>query len=290
MKRIVCILLALLLLTPMASLAELEEEELEVEELDLGSDETAAETVSVAGGEEVWNFPVALEDMNPEYIILANKHYLLDKKYVPKDLVKVPSKPKDGGIKWAVKPKDGQKLRRECAEALCAMNQAIRDEAEEYGYRDLYLKSAYRSYSTQNTMYKNRLKKNKGRDDGWVSMPGASDHQTGLGCDVVPSNWKDKAMNDKMMKEPECIWMAEHCYEFGFIIRYPEDKQEITEINTEPWHLRYVGIPAATYIWENNLCLEEFTEQLQQAIAEYLASGGDRAKVEAFIQTSTDKE
>ena len=82
--------------------------------------------------------------------------------------------------------------------------------------------------------------------------------------------------------------MAEHCYEFGFIIRYPADKQEITEINTEPWHLRYVGIAAATYMWENNLCLEEFTEQLQQAIQDYLDAGGDRAKVEKFIQVTTD--
>ena len=137
-------------------------------------------------------------------------------------------------------------------------------------------------------MYNNRLKKNHGKDDGWVSKPGASDHQTGLGCDVVPKNWKDKAMNDKMMKEPECQWMAEHCYEFGFIIRYPADKQEITEINTEPWHLRYVGIPVATYIWENNLCLEEFTEQLQQAIREYLDAGGDRSRVEKFIQEPTE--
>lgn len=281
MKKICCFLLALALLLPAVSLAELDEEELELEEEEVDLEAPA--------GEAVWDFPIALEDMNPEYIILANKHYLLDKKYVPDDLVKVPGI-KDGGIKWAVKPKGGMKLRKECSEALCAMNQAIRDEAPEEGYRDLYLKSAYRAYSTQKTMYNNRLKKNHGKDDGWVSKPGASDHQTGLGCDVVPKNWANKAMNDTMMKEPECVWMAEHCYEFGFIIRYPADKQEITEINTEPWHLRYVGIPVATYMTENNLCLEEFTEELQQAIQNYLDAGGDRAKVEAFIQTPTDEQ
>ena len=235
-----------------------------------------------------WLFPVALEDMNPEYIRLANKHYLLDSDYVPDDLVKVPSKPASGGIRWAVQPKGGQQLRAECAQALCDLNAAIRAEAETYGYRDLYLKSAYRSYSTQSTMYNNRLKKNHGRDDGWVSKPGASDHQTGLGCDVVPSNWKDKAMNDKMMKEPECQWMAAHCAEFGFIIRYPDDKNDITEINTEPWHLRYVGVPVATYIMDNGLCLEEFHQQLQQAIADYIAMGGDPQLVEPYIQLSTD--
>ena len=280
MKRVICFLLTLFLALPAFSLAELDEEELEFEDFDVEA--------GIPVAEAVWDFPVALEDMNPEYIILANKHYLLDKKYVPDDLVKVPSKPDKGGIAWAVKPKDGLRLRQECADALCLLNQAIMDEAPENGYRKLYLKSAYRSYATQKTMYNNRLKKNHGKDDGWVSKPGASDHQTGLGCGVVPSNWKDKAMNDKMMNEPECQWMAEHCQEFGFIIRYPADKQEITEINTEPWHLRYVGIPVATYIMENGLCLEEFTEQLQQAIRDYLDAGGDRKKVEAFIQETTE--
>ena len=286
MKKVCCLLLFLMLLLPVLAAAESDEEELLIEEVVEGEEPVKEVT---GPSEPVWDFPVALEDMDPEYIILANKHYLLDKKYAPKDLVKVPSKPDKGGISWAVKPKDGQKLRKVCSDALCEMNAAIRAAAEENGYRKLYLKSAYRSYSTQKTMYNNRLKKNHGKDDGWVSKPGASDHQTGLGCDVVPANWKDKAMNDKMMKEPECQWMADHCQEFGFIIRYPADKQEITEINTEPWHLRYVGIPVATYIMENGLCLEEFTEQLQQAIQDYLAAGGDRAKVEKFIQTPTEE-
>ena len=238
----------------------------------------------------LWTFPVALEDMNPDYIVLANKHYLLPKEFVPDNLVKVPSDPKKGGIKWAGSSSDGKLkgwyLRDVCAEALCKMNEDMRGMD---GFRTMYLKSGYRSWSKQNTMYKNRLKKNNGKDDGWVSMAGASDHQTGLGCDVVPSNWKDRGMNDKMMKEPECQWMAEHCHEYGFIIRYPADKKEITEINTEPWHLRYVGIPVAAYIKENNLCLEEFIDQLQAAIEDYLARGGDPKKVEPFIQKSTDE-
>jgi D-alanyl-D-alanine carboxypeptidase len=137
-------------------------------------------------------------------------------------------------------------------------------------------------------MYKNRLAKHNGKDDGWVSMPGASDHQTGLGCDVVPSNWKDRGMNDKMMQEPECQWMAEHCQEFGFIIRYPDGKQEYTEINTEPWHLRYVGIPVAAYIMENGLCLEEFTAELQAAIQDFLDRGGDPERVQAYLQTPSE--
>jgi D-alanyl-D-alanine carboxypeptidase len=280
MKRIICLLLALILMLPILAAAE-DEEELDIEEtIDGESEEDAAET-----GEAVWDFPVALEDMNPDFVILANKHYLLEEGFYVKPLVKVRKLKlnKDGsvrteGVRWAVGSQ--MKLQEDCYKALVAMSDAARED----GY-NLYLKSAYRSWRTQNTMYKNRLKKNHGKDDGWVSKAGASDHQTGLGADVIPKSWiKAAGMNSKMAKEPECQWMAEHCSEYGFIIRYPEDKEEVTEINYEPWHVRYVGIPVATYIMENGLCLEEFNGQLQQAIEDYLATGGDRKKVEAFIQ------
>ena len=280
MKRLICLLLALLLLLPAAVYAE---DDLEIEE-------TTGDEEEETSGEPEWTFPVALEDMDPQFIVLANKHYKLDKSFVPKPLVKMKQRKadKDGGNKngGVLKTSGGEmKLQETCAEALVAMSEGARKD----GYQ-LYLKSAYRSWQTQNTMYKNRLKKNKGKDDGWVSQAGASDHQTGLGCDVVPKSWKKKAMNSKMAREPECQWMAEHCHEYGFILRYPEDKQDITEINYEPWHMRYVGVPVATYIMENGLCLEEFTEQLQDAIEEYIAAGGDRSKVEKFIQKPTEEE
>ena len=282
MKKLLCAMLCIFLLSAaLPVLCEDPEEELSMDEIVEAVDLDAPEA-----GE--WTFPVALEDLDPDFVRLANKHYLLEKDYCAKPLVKVKAlKLKNGeNTNGGVRKASGgtMELQQDCYEALVALSDAARED----GY-NLYLKSAYRSWQTQNTMYKNRLKKNNGKDDGWVSKPGASDHQTGLGCDVVPANWRDKAMNDKMMKEPECVWMAEHCYEFGFIIRYPADKQEITEINTEPWHLRSVGVPVATYIWENNLCLEEFTEQLQQAIDDYLEAGGDRAKVEAYIQRPAEE-
>ena len=174
-------------------------------------------------------------------------------------------------------------LQETCANALVALMEAALADGQK-----LYLKSAYRSYKTQNTMYYNRLQQNGGKDDGWVSKPGASDHQTGLGCDVVPGNWTDRGMNSRMAKEEECQWMAAHCQEYGFIIRYPADKEDITEINYEPWHLRSVGIPAATYIMENGLCLEEFHEELQAAIDQFIADGGNPRLVEDLIQVSAE--
>lgn len=283
MKRILCLLAALVLCFSFAACAE-EEEELLVEEVVEGNEQEAESS----GGAE-WTFPVALEDMNPDFVVLANKHYLLEKGYFCKPLKKIKSiklekdkVTRKSGDMYVVSK--GMQLNETCAAALIEMSDAARAD----GFK-LYLKSAYRSWQTQNTMYYNRLKKNHGKDDGWVSKPGASDHQTGLGCDVVPRSWKSKAMNSKMAREPECAWMAEHCHEYGFIIRYPEDKQDITEINYEPWHLRYVGIPVANYIWENGLCLEEFNDQLQAAIRSYLDAGGDRSRVEKFIQTPSEE-
>lgn len=279
MKRLLCAVLALMLLIP----AAIADSDLEIEEIIEIIDLDAT-----VYGDAVWDFPVALEDMEPDFVVLANKHYLLDSKFVCKPLVKIKSMSlnKDGSKKsgdmYVVSK--GMELNETCAQALIAMA----DGAREDGY-NLYLKSAYRSYQTQNTMYYNRLKKNKGKDDGWVSKPGASDHQTGLGCDVVPRSWRDKSMNGKMGKEPECIWMAEHCQEYGFVIRYPADKEDVTEINYEPWHLRYVGIPAATYIMENGLCLEEFNERLQAAIDKFLDDGGDLQLVSAYIQKPTEQ-
>ena len=123
MKRVIWLLLAVLLLagTVVCGTAEggFEEEEIDIEDL-----EALPETVDT--GDPLWDFPVALGDMNPEYIRLANKHYLLPEDYVPDDLVKVPKDPKKGGIKWKSAPSEGHQLQAECAEALCAMNAVMR--------------------------------------------------------------------------------------------------------------------------------------------------------------------
>ena len=103
---------------------------------------------------------------------------------------------------------------------------------------------------------------------------------------MVPKSWTDRGMNEDMAREPETQWMAENCAQFGFILRYPKDKEAITEINYEPWHLRYVGVEVATYIMDNGLCLEEFHDQLSAAIEEFIAAGGPEYLVEDFIQVS----
>ena len=273
MKRLIALLMLLAMLLPAA--AEEEDDWLFV---DLSGD------MVVSYNAVKWDFPVDIADMEPDLIYMVNKSMFLDEDFTPKNLVEMKSIKLDkegNNTNGGVRQVDGTwQLREECAEALVELCDAARAEGHE-----LYLKSGYRSYYKQAVMYETRVKK-YGYDDGWVTKPGASDHQTGLGCDVVPKKWTDRGMNEDMAKEPETQWMAENCARFGFILRYPEDKEDITEINYEPWHLRYVGVPVATYIMDNGLCLEEFYDQLMTAIDGFIAAGGDESLVEDFIQTS----
>ena len=88
--------------------------------------------------------------------------------------------------------------------------------------------------------------------------PGHSEHSTGLAFDIVSMGYQ--MLNEKQHYTAETQWLHEHCAEYGFILRYPKGKEEITEINYESWHYRYVGVEAATYIMEQGITLEEYLE------------------------------
>lgn len=94
----------------------------------------------------------------------------------------------------------------------------------------------------------------------WVAPPGTSDHHTGLALDIVtPSN---QVLDDNFADTDAAKWMAAHSWEYGFVIRFPKDKTDITGIAYESWHLRYVGRDHARVMTENNFCLEEYIEAL----------------------------
>ena len=97
-----------------------------------------------------------------------------------------------------------------------------------------------------------------------VLPPGTSEHQTGLAADItdIPYDFKTKEIeNTDTFK-----WLNAHSAEYGFILRYPKDKEDITKVIYEPWHFRYVGKEVANYMKENNLCLEEFVDLLKNEI------------------------
>ena len=138
--------------------------------------------------------------------------------------------------------------------------------AEEAGYT-VHVLNGYRPYSTQAYIFFGRASQIQWGTDmemieaealarKVVAYPGTSEHQLGLAVDLMDSPTTE--MDSEKAKDiPVLQWLTEHCDEYGFILRYPEDKEEITGWY-EPWHFRYVGEDAAGYIMENGLCLEEF--------------------------------
>ena len=131
--------------------------------------------------------------------------------------------------------------------------------------------SAYRTEQTQTRLHNNKIarlqaagysKEAAVREAGrWVAVPGTSEHQTGLAVDLVSASYQ--VLNRKQEQTKEQKWLMEHCWEYGFILRYPSDKSDVTGIGYEPWHYRYVGKETALAIRDSGLCLEEYLTALE---------------------------
>ena len=91
-----------------------------------------------------------------------------------------------------------------------------------------------------------------------VALPGTSEHATGLAVDIISTSYGE--LDDRQGDTAEQKWLMEHCWEYGFILRYPPEKSDITGIIYEPWHYRYVGKDAAQEITEQGITLEEYLE------------------------------
>ena len=127
----------------------------------------------------------------------------------------------------------------------------MQNDATANGY-DLSLLSGFRSYNTQSNLYNNYVKRyGKDETDTFSARPGHSEHQTGLAFDIGK-------ISDSFGDTPSGKWLEENCHLYGFIIRYPKDKQNITGYKYEPWHVRYLGVEIATSVKESGLTLEEY--------------------------------
>lgn len=148
---------------------------------------------------------------------------------------------------------EGQPVDIRAADALTEFIAAARNAG-----LSVYLSSAYRDYDTQNYLYQRKLEQygDPAQAAAIVAPPGTSEHQTGLAFDITDQYYELKTYD--LENTALYQWMSQHCQEYGFIVRYPKDKQDVTGIIYEPWHFRYVGTEAATYIMEHGLCLEEF--------------------------------
>lgn len=181
------------------------------------------------------------------YKILVNQKYGLEKDYIPDNLVKVDIK--TGGNKEIY-------LEKETFEHI----KELLNDINKYTICEVVIDSGYRSYSYQEKLMQELLQE-KG-DDAYKSLalPGHSEHQTGLAVDIgFYNNGVYDARFDVNNYLDEFKWLKENCYKYGFIIRYPKDKENITGYIYEPWHLRYVA-DIAKYLYDNNLTLEEYYE------------------------------
>lgn len=148
-------------------------------------------------------------------------------------------------------------------EDLCDMLRAGGEAGYEY-----WIASAHRDRSYQQGLVEEDVQKYMSKGYSYeaalertyeYTMPaGASEHETGLALDILCSS--NTIMDESQAYEPGNRWLAQHCHEYGFILRYPEDKADITGISYEPWHFRYVGKEAAAYLKERGWTLEEFHE------------------------------
>lgn len=187
------------------------------------SDDTAAEPETEPATDEA---KFAIENINGmtyiDGILIANKSYSLPADYDP----------------------------GESSEALDAFYEMQADAYEEG--LNIYISSSYRSYDDQARIYQNYCDTD-GQEaaDTYSSRPGFSDHQTGMAFDL-------NSIDDSFGFTPESDWVSANCHKYGFIIRYPKGKEDITGYQYEPWHIRYIGVEKATAVYESGLCLEEY--------------------------------
>ncbi len=163
--------------------------------------------------------------------------------------------------------KNGQAVDERCYPDLQEMMDACRAE----GLEPLIC-SSYRTWEKQEKLYQNKIRRliDAGVDPELapeeagkvVAVPGTSEHQLGLALDIVDTSYQvlDEAQEETAVQQ----WLMAHSWEYGFILRYPSDKSDITGIIYEPWHYRYVGRAAAKEIYEQGICLEEYLAQLEQ--------------------------
>ena len=143
------------------------------------------------------------------------------------------------------------------------MNKMFEAFEAETGKHDILINSSVRTLEEQQEIYDFRVDQyGEEYAELFVSKPGYSEHHTGLACDLTIFN--DKGEASTFTKNPEYSdWMTANAHKYGFILRYPADKTDITKIGYEDWHYRYVGRPHAYYMMKNNLCLEEYIELLK---------------------------
>lgn len=202
------------------------------------------------------------------YLLLVNKSNPVGNDYVPANLVAIDSSYTNGGKRV--------ELEKKTAEAAIAMLDAMKDE----GINNVSITSGYRTYDYQKSLFDRYFSEEQAAHPTWSdsevkeyvltysAYPGTSEHQTGLCMDLITTemvglwNYGTETPNnpyDKGFAETDAfVWLQNNAHKYGFILRFPEDKTNITGYSYESWHYRYVGVDHATKIHEEGISLEEY--------------------------------
>lgn len=184
------------------------------------------------------NFPKPAININN--LLLVNKKYFLDENYIPNNLVKVEN------IKYIKRVDEEMYLVDEVLKQYINMEIFAKQNN-----LDFYLFSGFRSYNKQQKLWE----ANNFISNDFLALPGFSEHQTGLAVDVAClQTGLTRYFEDTL----EFEFLLNNAHKFGFILRYPKDKKDITGYEYEPWHYRYVGVDVARICYEENLTLEEY--------------------------------
>ena len=198
-------------------------------------------------GFDMYGLPPVLDTLSKDdgdLLVLVNKLHAVSKNYRPDDMVSIDGK---------YTTNQGLEMKSEAYDAYLKMRKAARKE-------EIYFKicSAYRTYGTQEYLYNSYLgSMGEKLRNIRSAYPGRSEHHTGYAIDITSKSmgW---SLSQAFADYPEGEWINEHCSEYGFIIRYPKGKTDITGYDYEPWHLRYVGTEVAAEITEQGITLEEY--------------------------------
>lgn len=193
---------------------------------------------------------------NPENIMaLVNKQFSFPGDYTPPDLVRP-------NVPFSFGDQDIEKsyMRKEAAQALEKMFADAKKEQIR-----LFAVSGYRSYKRQEQIMNNQIAKAGSFEKAAqaVAPPGQSEHQSGLTMDISAESVQfDLLQSFETTKEGQ--WLANNAHKYGFILRYPKGKEEITQYMYEPWHFRYVGVQAAEEIFKHGWTLEEYFKNVEK--------------------------
>ena len=284
MTLVFCVVLSASAASVLASIAETDNEAADLEladgQIDGMQEDTAGEEAMATSTEETsgelvrWSYPVALTALRSPYNVLVNRNQLLETTFTPNNLMKMSVKCATSAAVF---------MEQTAGKALEKMFEAALVDGHK-----LFLKSGYRSYGTQKTTYNNYLSSNNGKDNRAVAPPGASEHQLGLSCDILNEDYASRPrMTTDFSRTTEAQWLKENCAAFGFVLRYPEGKEDITEFIFEPWHFRYVGREIAGYVMQREITLEEFWEEWQEKVVAFESAGGD---VRAWMQREEERK